>query len=389
MHIKNSILVLTKIAPFFPLDHKQGETLERSVADLLAVEKREDLTILAQGCVPPLRLARHTELTCLDPRAATRPSSASAASTGSTSPSLLCAPLLCAIASDTMLMTLTTRSRDSLALSVPPESRHRLPAHPGLRPRPQPAHPPRPPLLQPRRRARGVRFRLAPARSLPAARRRTPSLLPRSPPARRTTRGATTRRHRPRLRCRLALARMAHPRRRLAMPTRPPTSSAPRHSRASALRRRLRRWGRRVLRLIATGSASASATVTYAARTVTAIAIASGNASATAGTRTRTWTRRLRAMRRRPCPRPAPLLPLPPRPLAAPRRRARPLVRRARAATATHATRATRSARGRAAASASGIVCRNAASSGSASGRGSATAMRGSAASSRLTLARV
>ncbi|GAA5893597.1 hypothetical protein JCM8208_000838 [Rhodotorula glutinis] len=49
MHIKNSILVLTKIAPFFPLDHKQGETLERSVVELLAVEKREDLTILAQG----------------------------------------------------------------------------------------------------------------------------------------------------------------------------------------------------------------------------------------------------------------------------------------------------------------------------------------------------
>lgn len=49
MHIKNSILVLTKVAPFFPLDYSHGTKLERSVASLLAVEKREDLKILAQG----------------------------------------------------------------------------------------------------------------------------------------------------------------------------------------------------------------------------------------------------------------------------------------------------------------------------------------------------
>ncbi|GAA5854301.1 hypothetical protein JCM8547_001771 [Rhodosporidiobolus lusitaniae] len=49
MHIKNSILVLTKIAPYFPLDFKQGEKLEKAVGELLVKEKREDLTILAQG----------------------------------------------------------------------------------------------------------------------------------------------------------------------------------------------------------------------------------------------------------------------------------------------------------------------------------------------------
>ncbi|GJN90767.1 hypothetical protein Rhopal_003781-T1 [Rhodotorula paludigena] len=58
MHIKNSILVLTKIAPYFPLDHKQGSELERSVNELLAVEKREDLTILAQGYKAVLNKSR-------------------------------------------------------------------------------------------------------------------------------------------------------------------------------------------------------------------------------------------------------------------------------------------------------------------------------------------
>jgi THO complex subunit 2 len=49
MHIKNSILVLTKLAPVFPIEYATGIRLEKSVVDLLAVEKREDLTILAQG----------------------------------------------------------------------------------------------------------------------------------------------------------------------------------------------------------------------------------------------------------------------------------------------------------------------------------------------------
>lgn len=51
MHIKNSILVLTKLAPVFPVDYENGAQLETSIVALLAVEKREDLTILAQGCV--------------------------------------------------------------------------------------------------------------------------------------------------------------------------------------------------------------------------------------------------------------------------------------------------------------------------------------------------
>ncbi|GAA5863246.1 hypothetical protein JCM3774_000827 [Rhodotorula dairenensis] len=49
MHIKNSILVLTKVAPYFPLDYAHGSKLDASVTTLLATEKREDLKILAQG----------------------------------------------------------------------------------------------------------------------------------------------------------------------------------------------------------------------------------------------------------------------------------------------------------------------------------------------------
>lgn len=49
MHIKNSILVLTKVAPYFPLDYTVGEKLERAVSELVLAEKREDLQILAQG----------------------------------------------------------------------------------------------------------------------------------------------------------------------------------------------------------------------------------------------------------------------------------------------------------------------------------------------------
>ncbi|GAA5874250.1 hypothetical protein JCM16303_005789 [Sporobolomyces ruberrimus] len=49
MHIKNSILVLTKIAPHFPIDYQHGQHISHSVEELIAAEKREDLKILAQG----------------------------------------------------------------------------------------------------------------------------------------------------------------------------------------------------------------------------------------------------------------------------------------------------------------------------------------------------
>ncbi|GAA5964710.1 hypothetical protein JCM3765_004364 [Sporobolomyces pararoseus] len=49
MHIKNSILVLTKIAPYFPLDYSHGQHISHSVEELIAAETREDLKILAQG----------------------------------------------------------------------------------------------------------------------------------------------------------------------------------------------------------------------------------------------------------------------------------------------------------------------------------------------------
>lgn len=49
MHIKNSILVLTKIAPHFPIDYQHGQHISHSVEELIAAEKRDDLKILAQG----------------------------------------------------------------------------------------------------------------------------------------------------------------------------------------------------------------------------------------------------------------------------------------------------------------------------------------------------
>lgn len=51
MCIRNTILVLTKIAKFFPMFATQGKQMEEVVASLLATEKREDLRVLALGYV--------------------------------------------------------------------------------------------------------------------------------------------------------------------------------------------------------------------------------------------------------------------------------------------------------------------------------------------------
>jgi len=49
MCIRNCILILTKIAKFFPLFAVQGHQMEEVIAEMLAVEKREDLRVLALG----------------------------------------------------------------------------------------------------------------------------------------------------------------------------------------------------------------------------------------------------------------------------------------------------------------------------------------------------
>lgn len=51
MHIKNSILLLTQISTYFPIQYATGVRLEQSVAALIQTETREDLKILAQGYV--------------------------------------------------------------------------------------------------------------------------------------------------------------------------------------------------------------------------------------------------------------------------------------------------------------------------------------------------
>ncbi|KAL8281053.1 hypothetical protein RQP46_006411 [Phenoliferia psychrophenolica] len=49
MHIKNSILVMTKVADKFPLHYPAGQLLYAAVETLIRTETREDLRILAQG----------------------------------------------------------------------------------------------------------------------------------------------------------------------------------------------------------------------------------------------------------------------------------------------------------------------------------------------------
>ena len=49
--IKNSVLVLTKVAKLYPLQYATCSKLEASVATLILAEKREDLKILATGYV--------------------------------------------------------------------------------------------------------------------------------------------------------------------------------------------------------------------------------------------------------------------------------------------------------------------------------------------------
>lgn len=49
MCIRNSILILTKIAKFFPLFTANGNKMEEVVATFLSSEKREDLRVLGIG----------------------------------------------------------------------------------------------------------------------------------------------------------------------------------------------------------------------------------------------------------------------------------------------------------------------------------------------------
>lgn len=51
MCIRNSILILTKIAKFFPLFAANGSKMEEVVTALLSSEKREDLRVLGIGSV--------------------------------------------------------------------------------------------------------------------------------------------------------------------------------------------------------------------------------------------------------------------------------------------------------------------------------------------------
>jgi THO complex subunit 2 len=49
MCIRNAILILTKIAKYFPANQKEGGALEGTISELIDTEKREDLKVLAMG----------------------------------------------------------------------------------------------------------------------------------------------------------------------------------------------------------------------------------------------------------------------------------------------------------------------------------------------------
>ncbi|GAA5828714.1 hypothetical protein JCM11251_005848 [Rhodosporidiobolus azoricus] len=151
MHIKNSILVLTKIAPYFPLEYRAGEKLEQSVTKLLAAEKREDLTILAQGykaviakrrkhwIEKPKEAPKPKEATELSPAPAASPSPAPPAKTAPTANST--SSTTSAKPADKSASTATSTSTRSSAApptgpaaassAIPTGPRHTLPTRPG------------------------------------------------------------------------------------------------------------------------------------------------------------------------------------------------------------------------------------------------------------------
>lgn len=51
MHIKNVVILLQKILPFFPREKGQGAQVEGLIKSAIAQEKREDLKLLLQSCV--------------------------------------------------------------------------------------------------------------------------------------------------------------------------------------------------------------------------------------------------------------------------------------------------------------------------------------------------
>lgn len=55
MRVRNAIVVLNRIAPFFPLYRDHGRTLQAAVEDLVQHESRGDLRVLAQGLVATLK----------------------------------------------------------------------------------------------------------------------------------------------------------------------------------------------------------------------------------------------------------------------------------------------------------------------------------------------
>jgi hypothetical protein len=49
MHIKNVVIVLQKLLPFFPRDVTHGEAIEKRLKIAIAEETREDLKLLLQS----------------------------------------------------------------------------------------------------------------------------------------------------------------------------------------------------------------------------------------------------------------------------------------------------------------------------------------------------
>lgn len=87
MRIKNVVILLQKVLPFFPREKGQGAQVEGLIKNAITQEKREDLKLLLQSCVAGSSFcclqAPDADPDCTAAAADTRRSSASSSRSGS------------------------------------------------------------------------------------------------------------------------------------------------------------------------------------------------------------------------------------------------------------------------------------------------------------------
>ncbi|KAK4046542.1 THO2 plays a role in transcriptional elongation [Microbotryomycetes sp. JL201] len=126
MAIKNAVLVFTKLAPVYPLVYSDGMKLDKAVSDHLATEKREDLTILAQGYKAILTKRRKTWLGQPAKAGSASPAPSKASTPGPSEPHAV--EPVSKVESTESTKDQSVPAGPALSSSAP---RHSLPARPG------------------------------------------------------------------------------------------------------------------------------------------------------------------------------------------------------------------------------------------------------------------